>query len=196
MMNDQFNTNDAQLRLATSRALPPTAKLDADTASLREGFLALGAGLESAGSDFDEAALIERVRSQCADFNKPQVKEIAAAKTPNRFMEVVLGVVLAASVLLVVGRLVVVSPQADRPGEVVVAPGAPVQSEPEDFIEPNAEPSASVAKAWIDPLDEEIATAQAEMRWLNSRGNGLDGSLSQVGWQLEALSAELGGESL
>jgi hypothetical protein len=53
-----------------------------------------------------------------------------------------------------------------------------------------------MAPTWVDPLDEEIALAQAEMQWLASRGHGLDGSLSQVGWQLEALSQELGGGSL
>jgi hypothetical protein len=198
MMNDELNNNEEQLRLATSRVLPAEAKLDVETASLREGFLAIGSAVEAAAGDFDETAFVERLRSNRRNHPETRVKEVAKTKAPYRFIDVMVGVVLAASVLIAVGRLVVVSPQADKPGQVVVAPLAPAEldSSPDDSALPEAAPSAAVAKAWIDPLDEEIALAQAEMQWLTSRGYGLDGSLSQVGWQLEALSQELGGGSL
>lgn len=192
-MNDELNMNEEQLRLATSRVLPADAKLEAETAALRDGFLTIGGALETAAGDFDEAAFSERIRSSCRDHNPSRVKGAATTRAPYRFIGAIAGFVLAASVLIAIGRLVVVSPRTDKPGQVVVAPAAPAepQSSPDGLA-----PREAVARAWIDPLDEEIASAQAEMRWLTSRGYGLDGSLSQIGWQLESLSQELGGGSL
>src|SRR5688500_15528570 len=62
-MTDDLPLSDNQLRLATSRSLPAGTQLDSDTAAARESYLALGAALESAATNLDEAALIEQLAS-------------------------------------------------------------------------------------------------------------------------------------
>jgi len=201
-MNDESRITDEQLRQATSRSLPVDARLDSETALLRDGFLAFGGALQAAGGDFDETKLVEKLRAGgCGPSSELRLANLVLPKpaaVSSRWPALLIGAALAASVLIALGRLIVVSPGPEKPDEVVVAPAAPVQVDraPDEQFVPHASPSSQVATAWVDPLDDEIAFAQAEMQWLTSRGYGLDGSLSQVGWQLEALSQELGGGSL
>jgi len=206
-MNDELNTpmTEEQLRLATSRSLPGGAKLDAETASLRDGFLSLGSALEAAGGDFDEAALIAKLTAArtpgtdatalVAHGELQPVEPASRVPSAVQLTVLLVSAALAASAVFAFLRMTANQPAAV---EIAKAPGKAVDRSLAPVVEKvnEAGPSYEVVGAWSDPLDDEIAVAQAEMNWLGSRRYGVDGSLSQVGQQLEALSLELVGESL
>ena len=68
------------------------------------------------------------------------------------------------------------------------------ESPPPASLDRNPGPAQSAAPSrgwWFDPLDEEIALAQAEFQRLNTDSRGVDGSLSNMSQRLESLSQEL-----
>lgn len=192
-MHDDVPITDEQMRLATARSLPAGAALDSETALLRENFLALGGAIAGAASDFDEAGFAEKLQQTC----QPTALVVASAKatTAARWTVLMAGGVLALSALM---ALVWLARTKEPVAGLVAAPDKSADSM-SVAAAPQVESSRTASEptaAWVDPLDDEIASAQAQMRWLTNASTGLDGSLSQIGQQLEALSQELVGESL
>ena len=186
-MNDEPQLTAEQLRQATSPALPPDAALDAETAALRKSFLQLGRAVEAANDDFDEAELVARLTRTCLA-KETQPAALPATKGRGDWVPLVLGAALAASALVAIVRTAAVW----SGGEIAVAPQAPPgasESAANDL-------AAGVAPAWSDPLDDEIASAQATVEGLADRPRGLDGSLENFGSRLQSMSAELESGSL
>ena len=200
-MNSELNTGDPeltaeQLELATRRTLPPAAPLDPQTAALRERFLHLGRAVETAAANFDQAAMVARLTQRRED-------EISRARSPaqrtDRWM-VLLATALAASALFAIVRIAMFWPEES------VAITAPPALPAEAPVDPRAYKYAVISGGtveyapwnapWSDPLDEEIASAQAAVDQLSGRATGLDGSLEKFGSRLEALSAEIESGSL
>jgi hypothetical protein len=190
-MNDELNINDEQVRLATMHLLPDDAPIDAETAALRESFLALGDALDVAAGEFDKAALVAKLR--CASKTNDFAGPVARAATADNFQhwQWLLGGALALSALLVVASLL--SNWRSQPATVQAPVRIPVDRGPAIASDTHA---ATAHYAWDDILDEEIALTQAQIFLLERRSQGLDGSLSHMSQQLESFSQELLGEPL
>lgn len=187
-MNDDHELTEEQLRLATSRALVEGAKLDAETAALREGFIALGSALESATGRFDEMGLIERLTASSHDVEDACELRSKSELVSRNWWTMVLSGALAAAALVAVIRIAIES----RENVATVGPSQPALSAPEQ----EDATLTSLAEAWNDPLDDEIALAAETIGQLASRHRDFDDSLSEINQRLEALSMELGSESL
>jgi hypothetical protein len=200
-MNEPWLESAEQLRLATARALPPEAALDAETASARETFLSLGSALETAGGAIDEAALVARLLASC------KRDEAAALCRVERLARrvgwlVLAGGALAASILAIAVNMRGLVPEENQ--VVVQQPptsvGAPAADRVSDSLasaedEP-FEPAAAPSEGWTDPLDDAIAAASATLGELATSQRGVDRSLVDMNDRLEALVLELESESL
>ena len=180
-MNYEYKLNDDQLRLATSRHLPPGTSLDTETAAARDHFLTLGAALESASSDLDESAIISHIS-----------REQTCSRTPatNNAWPLLLCCALAASAVFAIVRIVTMTPESGPQIAVVTEPNR------ETTIQHQTPAVGRSIAAWNDPLDDEIALAAATLEQYRSRSPSFDNSLFDMNIQLEALSQELLRESL
>ena len=185
-MNDDNSLTDDQLRLATSRCLPPDPELDSDTASARDAFMSLGSAAESAAGKFDEAQLLARLSKSClvAPTVSPKPAELR-----RDWLSLVLAGALAAAALVAIVRITTDSSASKLPSVAAVSPTetAPVAKESRP---------APWSLAWNDSLDDEIALASATLQQYTSRDRGFDGSLLDMNDRLEALSQELSNETL
>jgi len=179
MTDDELKITDECLRLATSRSLPPGAPLDAETASLRDGFLALGSAVEAAAGPPDEAALLARLK-------RPRASDARVTARPRKrdWLPLLLAGALAASALIAIARVAMVSQSTDAIAEL---PAGQRQSTLPDHL---------VAAMWNDSLDEEILLAALSIDQLSGKNRGFDRSLLHMNERLEALSQELATESL
>lgn len=192
-MNDPIQLTDEQLRLATSRTLPAGAQLDAQTSAARGTFLSLGSALESAASNFDEAALISKLSNShvvCGSPDPAYAQTCSRSRATSQAWPLLLCGALAASALFAIVRIVTMLPQTGP--QIVIAP-QPGRATAVEQLAPA--PSRSTA-GWNDPLDDEIALAAATIEQYGSRRRGFDGSIMEMNVQLEALSQELLLESL
>jgi len=188
-MNDDLNLTEEQLRIATSRTLVERDKRGADTLTAHESFIALGSALEAAAGQFDEAALVARLKDSCLDPSEaPELRVRPPAAAANWWMLVLSGA-LAAAALVGIVRMVI---ESRRPEIAAVQP--PTQRTFEQAQEDAA--IAALADGWNDPLDDEIALAAETIGQFATRHRGFDDSLVEMNQRLEALSLELGGESL
>src|SRR5262245_474882 len=187
-MNDEPELTAEQLLQATSRVLPPDTALDARTAALRDGFLDLGRAVEAAAGDFDEAALVAKLTSACSGAEvRPQER--------RSWIPLVLAAALAASALVAIVRTAAVWPAATVAGTAPPGSGGS-EALAKSATTPGGALDNARLLAWSDPLDEEIASAEAAFGKLTGRSSGLDGSLESFGSRLEALAAELDGGAL
>jgi hypothetical protein len=190
-MNEVTPITAGQLQQATS-GKPAAAPLEAETAALRESFLQFGRAVESAAGDFDEAALVAKLTRSLAEENQPL--PAPRMKDQTAWWPAVLTLALAASALVAIVRIAAEWPQNTVATNTVapntVAPTQPGQAQPPPEIQ------LVTSATWSDPLDEEIASAQAAVERLAGRTSDLDGSLENFGSRLEALSAELESGSL
>jgi hypothetical protein len=187
-MNNDPQLTDEQSRLATTRVLPDGAALDAETAAAREGFLVLGAALESAASHIDEQALVDQILGLSVGSAESRVEVAVRSPARRDWLPLVLGGALAASALIAIARIVLISHQDSAAMEVAQAP--------RDSALTKAESPVLTAASWNDSLDDEIALAALAIEHLATRHPGFDGLLSEMNERLEALSQELSGESL
>jgi hypothetical protein len=169
-MNDDTELSAEQLLQATSRRLPSGANLDGQTAALRAGFLQLGAAVEEANSKLDKPRLIAELS------RRGEADRGEADREERRFGPLALSAALAVGALVAIGLIVAVWPSPDHAVNVPVQPG---------------ERTSPSLASWVDPLDDEIASALQAVKSLGGPAAGPDGSLESVGWRLEALSAEL-----
>jgi len=194
-MHDKPELSEQQLRLATSRSLPSGAALDAEAAAERDGFLALGGALDAAAGQFDEGALIARLQRTCLTKDDATIALPPPGRASSTW-QAVFSVALAAAALLAIVRIAAPLAVTSPARKMLVA-------KQESSRSPKMPRAAGIAEAtslsrglWFDPLDDEIALAQAEFQRLAGGERGVDGSLSQMNDRLEALSQELFGGSL
>jgi hypothetical protein len=188
-MNDELHLTDEQLRLATTRSLPPDAALDADAAAARETFIALGAGLEDAGGRFSESELVTRLQHSCLAGQVTANAVVRRKPTHFDWWAFVVSGALAAAAIFAIARIVFDARQTDHAVAAAAVPGGDLAAD--DELRPGA-----LTAGWSDPLDDEIAFAAATIDGLGARRPGFDGSLIDMNERLEALSYELLGESL
>jgi hypothetical protein len=197
---------DDELRLATSRTLPGDAALNGDAAAAREAFLSLGGAIESASGDFDEAALVRRLRATLLSAREPALAAMASSTehtSQRRWWPLVVGAALAASLA---GVLFIPASTDDNSQAIAVSlePQTSIDatSEPKQPIDLAVTPDTAagdaslVAETWSDPLDDEISRAAATIGQLAGRDSGLDDSLLEINDRLEALVQELKSETL
>jgi len=185
-MNDELKTDD-QLRLATTRSLTTHEPLEAETASAREAFLALGLAVEAAAANFDEAALVQRLTATCL----PERPIVEAPEKHHNWWPLIASGAIAAGMLLAIAEIA-------REHQVHTVPvagaGQTVTTTPKT-IRKTPQVAAS-EEAWKDPLDDEIALAAVTIQHFSPTTRGFDGSLLEMNEQLESLSRELSGETL
>jgi len=188
-MNDEYQLNDEQLRLATSRTLPAGAPLDTQTATARENFLRLGAALESAAGHLDESAIISHPSREqtCATTNSRE-QTCSRSRAADHLWPFLLAGALAASAVFAILRITSMLPKQNDQVALVTQDRHANAAQPEY-------PAGSTA-TWNDPLDDEIALAAATIEQYRSRSPTFDNSLFDMNIQLEALSQELLRESL
>src|SRR5262245_48450159 len=177
-MNDELELTTEQLRQVTSRAPALDATMDSQMAATRDSFLSLGSALEAAAEGFDQAGLIAKLQDSGMVAKSCPLAAEAADGGRQRWWMLCLAGALAGAVLIAIGQMEVQQRQLPQNGE---RSGA-VEVE--------------VASAWHDALDEQIASAQAEVQQLSAESRGLDSSLLEMNGRLEAMSRELLGESL
>jgi len=186
-MNDELNLTAQQLRLATSRSLPSDVSLDSATTAVRDGFLSLGAAVESAAGNFDDAALLAQLQKSCVatPVVMPQRREL-----PRDWMSLLLTSALAAAGLIAIVRI---ATDSQTPGSRIaqIENSAPMKA-----VAPPETIWNHSLFAWNDPLDDEIALASATIEQFTSRSRGFDDSLLDMNDQLKALSQELTNETL
>jgi hypothetical protein len=195
-MNDEQLLNEEQLRLATSRTLPADVLLTEETAALREGFVALGKSLEVASGPIDEAGLVERLcKLATEEFSRGGAEarrvRTRVAESAQSDWSLLVGTALALATLIAIVRISTEWQRADI-GAVAVAkapPDAAVATS--DVPEP-----APLEISWNDPLDAEIAQAEATMGRFSAGSRGVDESLFDMNQELFLLGQELLGESL
>src|SRR5262249_17908808 len=149
-MNDELKITDEQLRPATSRTLPSDVSLDSETAATRDGFLSLGAAIESAAGNFDEATLLARLQESCVatPVVTPQRRGL-----PRDWITLVLTSALAAAGLIAIARIAM-DAQPTGPQVAQAENSAPMMA----FVPPETMWNQSMF-VWNDPLDDEIALA-------------------------------------
>lgn len=185
-MNEELPLTDEQLRVATTRALPPSVQLDSETSTARESFLSLGSAIESASTNFDQAALLARLNKSCLE---SPVVIFKPAKTKRDWLSLLLTGALAAAALVAIVRIANESSGTARP--VAAIQWSTARTGPEDGLTPQ-----QIALAWNDSLDDEIAVASATLQQYGTRNRGFDTSLLDMNDRLEALSQELSNDTL
>jgi len=184
-MNDELKT-DEQLRLATTRSLTTQEPLEAETASAREAFLALGSSVEAAAANFDEAALVQRLTETCL----PQAPVVQAPAMHRNWWPLIASGAIAAGMLLAIAQIASERQQHNVPiaGGSQTAIATPKTTKSSEV--------AAVSELWNDPLDDEIALAAVTIQQFSPATRGFDGSLLEMNDQIESLSRELFGETL
>jgi hypothetical protein len=186
-----------QLELATSRL--PVQDLDAETASLREGWRTLTAAIEKSGSPFDEAAFVSRLQRELAV--SPPAAETKRISGGWIVIVTLLGGALAASLLLVVALA------SGKLGQQPIAqPTTPTKTPQNNLaVTPNSNHSPSVETparqginendgyvgTWDDSLDSQISVAAAQMQTFQKPALPLDASISTLNHQLQQMAEDM-----
>ena len=185
--NEWSETLADKLHRATSRNLPADAELDAQTAALRDGWLALSQLLEAADAEQPEPVVT--------------LPAAAIAVRPGKLWLAIFA--LAASLLLVAAGAWLVATRWNTVGgggsQVATSP------QPKDEVSPGVAPVPSNAVAndaingelaWDDALDDRIADASEAARRVQTVSRGADRDLDFVNWRLEEISRDLATDSL
>ena len=186
MMNDELPHTNEQLRVATTRSLPPSTQLDSETAAARESFLSLGSAIESASGTFDESALLARLNKSCLE---SPVVPLKPSQSKRDWLSLLLTGALAAAALVAIVRI------ANEPSGTG-QPVAAIKWSPALIETGGIRTPEQLVLAWNDTLDDEIALASATLQQYSTRNRGFDGSLLDMNDRLEALSQELSNDTL
>jgi len=163
------------------------ASLDSDTTAARDGFLSLGAAVEAAAGNFDEAALLARLQKSCGDAPVIVPKH---RESKRDWLSLVLTGALAAAGLIAIVRI---AADSRTIGPQVATSNSSVPATASTAVETiRSRPMF----AWNDTLDDEIALASAAIEQFASRSRGFDDSLLDMNDQLRSLSEELTNETL
>ncbi|HUT89086.1 MAG TPA: hypothetical protein VMY37_06305 [Thermoguttaceae bacterium] len=180
-MSDELDRLQRQLERATASECSTDGSLDAETASLREGWVALGELLEAA----------EPSREQPLELREP-------LKPGRRTGRKVAGIVALAASLLVGVTLAGKWIRANRPGRPATRSDASlaeiVQADGEQF-NPDAGQLETASLAdwvdWDDPLDQQIASVAQEVVRIQQDWDQVDGAFGPLYSGLEEMAEEL-----
>ena len=206
-MNEQRPLDEQELLLATARVLPPGAALDAETAALRESFLALGAALEADLPPPIEGALMGRLPARCASDRTDERSLSAAEVQKNQVIgirrdggrsrafagwreTVLVGVVAAAGIVVVVWIV------ATQPNERLAARSVTTKDNSPAIASDGAAVNHWAAETWHDLLDDELALVAASLGQMSAPPPRFDDSLRGMNQELYWLSQELASGSL
>ena len=180
-MSDELDRLQRQLERATASECSTDGPLDAETASLREGWLALGELLDAA----------EPSREQPLKLREP-------LEAGHRTRRKAAAIVALAASLLVGVTLAGQWLRANRPGglatlsdeslsEIVRADGEPFNP---DIGELETAPLADWVD-WDDPLDQQIASVAQELVRIQQDWDQVDGAFGPLYFGLEEMAEEL-----
>ena len=180
-MSDEFDKLQRQLEQATAPDCPAESRLDAETASLREGWLALAELLKAAEPASEEPL---ELRAPLMPVRRVGPKAVGL-------------VALAASLLVAVsvaGRWI----RSDRAGgsgslsEHALSGVISTDREPVGPGPGQIEPASLADRfAWDDPLDQQIASVAQELVRLQQDWDQVDGGFGPLYHGLEAMAEEL-----
>jgi len=180
-VSDELDRLQRQLERATASECSTDGSLEAETASLREGWLALGELLEA------------------AEPSREQPLKLPEPLKPGRLTRRnVAGIVALAASLLVGVTLAGKWIRANRPGGPATRPDASlaeiVQADGEQF-NPDAGQLETESLAdwdeWEDPLDEQIASVAYELVRIQQDWDQVDGAFGPLYFGLEEMAEEL-----
>lgn len=210
-MNDEMRALQARLEKATARGGAGGSDLDAETAALREGWLALGQIIENAEAGLDPSFALNR----CEETGTGSLPRAVSPKLPlddsepvsvssrRRRVRLLPLMIAAAAVLLVAVtvawqlRNVGHTDDGDStPNGIAKTTPEPSVPKPQDSVvpapqeKPAAVPSPAVEIAWDDSLDSDIASAgQAVMR-VEQEWNTLADASTAVQYQMQQMAEE------
>ena len=177
-MSDEFDNLRHQLERATAPEGRAEGPLDAETASLREGWLALGELLKAA----------EPPAEVPLELREPRGPRRRGART-------------AAAIAALAASLAIAASLAARwfPGDRVVRGPAFSEeaiSEKMETAQPRVEPAPETASledrlAWDDPLDQRIALAAQRIVGVQQDWDRVDGAFDPLYSGLEEMAEEL-----
>jgi hypothetical protein len=212
-VNDEMRELQARLEKATARPGDGQDDLDAETAALREGWLALGQVLDSAEAGL-EPSFEKRCREKTETGSLPRADSSTLPPDGSEPVSVsarlsrvrLLPLLIAAAAVVLVAVTIAWQLRDTRysesgvpaPGEIAKTtrkPSVPKSQEPgvpAPKDKPAAVPSSEVEIAWDDPLDSEIASVgQAVMR-VEQDWNTLADASTAVQYQLQQMADEFG----
>ncbi|MBN2473048.1 MAG: hypothetical protein JXB62_00470 [Pirellulales bacterium] len=178
-MNDQSRLQ-RRLEQATAEALPADAPLDAETASLREGWLALGQLLKAVEPALEKPLVLS-----------PATREARPGRLAIRW-----AAALAAS-LLIVASLAFGLLRPKQGGAIAEKPAEPAAGAVQTTA-PSPTPMAPEKGqlAWDDPLDEELALAGQHVIRLQQDWCALEDPFDPVYDGLEEVGQDIEGNTL
>ena len=180
-MSDELDRLQRQLERATASECSTDGSLDAETAALREGWLALAELLEA----------VEPSREQPLKLREP-------LKPGRRTRRKMAGIVALAASLLVGITLAGKWIRANRPGGPATLSDASlseiVRADGEQFhADAGQLETASLADwvDWDDPLDQQIASVSQELVRIQQDWDQVDGAIGPLYFGLEEMAEEL-----
>ena len=175
-MSDELNELERRLAAATAPECPAHLLSDAETAALREGWLALGELLEAAQPMLDQPVRLRQPPNR----RVPVGWRLAGAAA------------LAASVLL--GMTLAWQLTRGSRGGGTSSPSEGLAVAAEEPNAPSEQPRTIPTEdelAWDDPLDEQIALAGQQILGLQQGWDYLDDAFGPVYHGLEAMEDDL-----
>jgi hypothetical protein len=187
---------ESRMRAATSRH---ASELDAETATLREGFLILGRRLEDATTVRDELRLLAALR----DAHRPEA--VSAKKgtdaTNHHVLPMLVFLATLAAVMLVSVSIVWNVFQGSLASRDLIAQPTPTRN-----TEPETEPDSQIAEsssaadeallAWDDALEETFVSTQWRVRQAGSLASAADTEVESLYDRIQSAVEELDPASL
>jgi hypothetical protein len=159
---------------------------DEEGESLRESWLAFGRLLEAASDDFDEAALVAKIRSAAT------AEAISSSRSAPRTRWIGLAAI-AASLLIAAA----VWRFANRDREQAPRDSVVQRTQDQPSGSSAAEPSAFDEQySWDDSLDERIAEASEQLIYTAAEWRGYDAPYAAIDQRMQDLHEALGDEPL
>jgi hypothetical protein len=182
-VSDALDPLQPRLERATARECPGDGSLDAETASLREGWLALGELLQAIEPSAERPFELRALPKDTRRVGRPATALAALAAC------LLVAVTLA-------GTWMTMTPRgAGRPlsfakepvGEKTTAHAGPAVAQREE-LQPESLPDSLV---WDDPLDQQIASVAQQVVRIQQDWDQVDGAFGPVYHGLEEMAEEL-----
>jgi len=175
-VSDQPSELQRRLELATAADLPPNATLDDETASLREGWLALG-------------KLLETSQPMCGEL--PRLRPVRRPTDHDAFWEPT-GVAMLAASLVIALTLALALIGVKAPGGLSTPPYLAVSPN----VEQSLPEQAADELVWDDSLDEHLALVGREIVRIEQDWYCLDDAFYPVQFGLQQVEDDIGNNTL
>ena len=186
-MKDDIKTELGTLEEATAVG-EPSEPLDAETASLREAWLAFGEAIEAARP---RELVFTRLAEQSA--------EMRASRIRRRWRRLLAVDLLAASVLIAVAIVSIVSSGRQPDGRSPAAPAQIAKTGHPSVPSPKAlthSKNTAEAPKWDDSFDEQVEEIRWQMLCVQQNQAFRTGPFGQAQYRLEELSQTIQADSL